>query len=109
MSRLGAKPIECSGDPIVCSGPVSFGSLESTLSGIAGMIGGYRPVYVSPEAKLLYFLAEMMMQSTEKGLIEAIKQNPQDDAPRLIYVDYLLENGRTVAAEMVRNGWIPGE
>lgn len=38
----------------------------------------------------------------EPGLIAAIIQNPDDDTPRLIYCDWLRENGRERRADMIR-------
>lgn len=37
-----------------------------------------------------------------RALLEAIKDNPDDDAPRLIYSDWLEEQGQTTRAEYIR-------
>jgi uncharacterized protein (TIGR02996 family) len=40
--------------------------------------------------------------STEPGLIEAIRQQPADNALRLVFADWLEEHGRTERAEFIR-------
>jgi uncharacterized protein (TIGR02996 family) len=40
--------------------------------------------------------------SDEKGLLDDICANPDDDAPRLVYADWLEENGRPERAEFIR-------
>jgi uncharacterized protein (TIGR02996 family) len=40
--------------------------------------------------------------STEAGLLQAIDDTPHDDAPRLIYADWLEDNGQPERAELVR-------
>lgn len=42
------------------------------------------------------------MTFTEQGLLQAILDNPDDDAPRLIYADWLEENGNPERAEFIR-------
>jgi uncharacterized protein (TIGR02996 family) len=37
-----------------------------------------------------------------ESLVEAIRANPADDAPRLVYADWLEENGRPERAEFIR-------
>ncbi len=39
---------------------------------------------------------------TEDALLKAILANPDDDAPRLIYADWLDENGQEERAELIR-------
>jgi uncharacterized protein (TIGR02996 family) len=38
----------------------------------------------------------------ERGLLEAIRAEPEDDAPRLVYADWLEEHGQEERAELVR-------
>lgn len=42
------------------------------------------------------------MQSTERDLLQAAKEAPDDDSPRLILADWLEENGQAERAEFVR-------
>lgn len=42
------------------------------------------------------------MHPTERGLLDAIIAEPDDDTPRLIYADWLDENGRGERAEFIR-------
>jgi uncharacterized protein (TIGR02996 family) len=44
----------------------------------------------------------MNRQTTEQALLTAILANPDDDAPRLIYADWLDENGQPERAEFIR-------
>jgi uncharacterized protein (TIGR02996 family) len=41
-------------------------------------------------------------QRTEEALLAAIGDNPEDDAPRLIYADWLDEHGEAERAELIR-------
>ncbi len=45
----------------------------------------------------------------EDGLLEAIVSNPEDDVPRLVYADWLEEQGETDRAELLRIGPEPAE
>jgi uncharacterized protein (TIGR02996 family) len=38
----------------------------------------------------------------ERGLLEAVRAEPEDDAPRLVYADWLDEHGQAERAELVR-------
>jgi uncharacterized protein (TIGR02996 family) len=40
--------------------------------------------------------------SIEKGFLQAIVENPEDDTPRLIYADWLDEHGQPAHAEFIR-------
>lgn len=40
--------------------------------------------------------------STEAALVAAIRASPDDDVPRLVYADWLEENGQTERAEFIR-------
>ena len=40
--------------------------------------------------------------STERALLAAIAASPDDDLPRLVYADWLDENGRPLRAEFIR-------
>jgi uncharacterized protein (TIGR02996 family) len=40
----------------------------------------------------------------EDGLLEAIVSNPEDDLPRMVYADWLEEQGETERAELIRFG-----
>jgi uncharacterized protein (TIGR02996 family) len=42
------------------------------------------------------------MNLEEQGLIEAIRADPEDDAPRLVYADWLEDHGRHDPAELLR-------
>src|SRR5262245_36990192 len=42
------------------------------------------------------------MNSDERGLLEAIRADLDDDTPRLIYADWLDDNGRPEHAELIR-------
>jgi uncharacterized protein (TIGR02996 family) len=42
------------------------------------------------------------MHPTERGLLDAVLRDPDDDGARLVYADYLEENGRDEHAEFVR-------
>jgi uncharacterized protein (TIGR02996 family) len=48
--------------------------------------------------------AKMTQSGTtaERGLLEAIREVPEDDAPRLVYADWLDENGQPERAEFIR-------
>ena len=54
------------------------------------------------------FILELVASSTERGLIKALHEKPDDEATRNAYVDFLLENSRDESAERVRKGYIPG-
>jgi uncharacterized protein (TIGR02996 family) len=40
--------------------------------------------------------------SAEAGLLKAIREAPEDDTPRLVYADWLTENGQDERAEFIR-------
>ena len=40
--------------------------------------------------------------TTEDALLAAIAATPDDDLPRLVYADWLDENGRPIRAEFIR-------
>ena len=42
------------------------------------------------------------MSATEQGLLHAILESPADDGPRLIYADWLDEQGQAPRAEFIR-------
>src|SRR5262245_32678011 len=42
------------------------------------------------------------MTETERSLLDAVLENPDDDLPRLIYADWLDENGDAKRAEFIR-------
>src|SRR5437588_361311 len=42
------------------------------------------------------------MTSDERGLIDAIRDDPDDESARLVYADWLEENGQAERAEFVR-------
>jgi uncharacterized protein (TIGR02996 family) len=42
------------------------------------------------------------MTETERSLLDAVLENPDDDLPRLVYADYLDENGDPKRAEFIR-------
>src|SRR6516162_6900270 len=44
----------------------------------------------------------VMSTTTERGLLQAILEAPPDDVPRLIYADWLDENGQPDRAEFIR-------
>ena len=44
----------------------------------------------------------MDVMSSSQGLLNAIIAQPDDDAPRLVYADWLEENGSTARAEFIR-------
>jgi uncharacterized protein (TIGR02996 family) len=46
----------------------------------------------------------MRPQGTELGFLQNIIENPQDDAVRLIYADWLEENGKDTRANHIREG-----
>lgn len=58
--------------------------------------------------KEFYFILELLSTTTERGLVAALRENPQCVSTRNAYVDYLLEEGRISSAEYVREGWTPG-
>src|SRR4051794_24185031 len=43
-----------------------------------------------------------MLTDTRQALLNAIRDNPDDDAPRLIYADWLDENGQPERAKFIR-------
>ena len=43
-----------------------------------------------------------MPRSDEEGLLAAIRDNPDDDTPRLAYADWLQEHGQDDRAEFIR-------
>lgn len=51
------------------------------------------------------FMVERLGDREEMGMIEAVRQRRPD--AYLIYGDWLEEQGRPLAAKMVREGWIP--
>jgi uncharacterized protein (TIGR02996 family) len=51
------------------------------------------------------FLLELLMSDQEKGLYQALLENPQDKATRNAYVDFLKENNRHVSAKQVEDGY----
>src|SRR5688572_9295030 len=42
------------------------------------------------------------MNSDESALLQTIVENPDDDAPRLVYADWLDEHGQPERAEFIR-------
>jgi len=42
------------------------------------------------------------MTDTERSLLDAVLENPDDDLPRLVYADYLDEHGDPKRAEFIR-------
>lgn len=52
-------------------------------------------------------LSEMFPEKGDWAFIKAILADPRDEAPRLIYSDWLEERGRSETAKKVREGWIP--
>lgn len=64
------------------------------------------PVKATPNREQL-FLYELLMDRVERSLLKALHANANDEATRNAYVDYLLDQGRTESAEMVRAGHIP--
>ena len=44
----------------------------------------------------------MSLESDGAGLLARILDNPEDDAPRLIYSDWMEENGQEEQAEYIR-------
>lgn len=51
------------------------------------------------------FLLEMMMSNMERGLYQALLENPYDQATRNAYVDFLKENNRHENAKQVAEGF----
>src|SRR4051794_488825 len=47
-------------------------------------------------------LGEVVVMSDRDALLAAIRQAPRDDAPRLVYADWLDENGDSDRAEFIR-------
>jgi uncharacterized protein (TIGR02996 family) len=41
-------------------------------------------------------------RGTQEGFLDDIREHPEDDAPRLVYADWLEENGDPVRAEFIR-------
>lgn len=54
------------------------------------------------------FLLEAIINREERGLLQALQENPDDKATKAAYVDFLLDTGRPQSAELVRNGYVPG-
>jgi uncharacterized protein (TIGR02996 family) len=44
----------------------------------------------------------MSISSEEKGLLQTIIDTPHDDAPRLVYADWLDDHGQSERAEFIR-------
>ena len=42
------------------------------------------------------------MSDTERSLLDAVLENPDDDLPRLVYADFLEEHGDATRAEFIR-------
>ena len=54
------------------------------------------------------WLLELCVHSdTERGLILALRKNPDDTATRAAYGDWLEEQGRMESAKNVMKGWTP--
>jgi uncharacterized protein (TIGR02996 family) len=47
-------------------------------------------------------MAGLYLDPIEMGLVRACREAPKDDAPALVYADYLDENGRTALATTIR-------
>lgn len=56
----------------------------------------------------LLFLIEQGACETERGFLHALYKDRRDKLSLAAYSDWLEENGRTMAAESVRNGQVPG-
>lgn len=54
------------------------------------------------------FRLEAMASHEERAFLNALWANPQDEAARQQYIDFLLEKFRPWAAERVRRGFTPG-
>ncbi len=55
------------------------------------------------------FLLELLLPPQERGFLEALHKDPDDEACRNALVDYLLESGRGLSAELVRKKYVPGK
>ncbi len=60
------------------------------------------------DQRLLLLVAELFMGGDERALLKAMRAHPQDQTARNAYVDFLLDHGRDLAAEMIRSGFTPG-
>ena len=58
--------------------------------------------------KLLLFVLEALASHTERGLLAALRDNPNDQATRNAYIDYLQEQGRPTAVKLLQQKWTPG-
>lgn len=58
--------------------------------------------------KTALVLIEMFATPTELGLLKALRENPNDEASRRAYIDYLRDNGREGSADDIeKENWIP--
>jgi uncharacterized protein (TIGR02996 family) len=60
------------------------------------------------DGRLLLFVAEQLASPTERQLLRALRDAPTDAGLRGAYGDFLEEDNRPLAADLVRKGWTPG-
>ncbi len=100
-SGYGALPYSglVGGPPAYTSGGFS--------SGVIGLptYGGFsRETMMAPSQ----FDLEMRACHEERAFLNALWKDPNDDAVRQQYVDFLLDKNRVRSAELVRGGYTPG-
>ena len=88
------------------SGAVSVGHFPGSVS--SGAVFDLKPSHERDVENLLLFVLEALVSSTERGLLHALRDNPNDQATRNAYIDYLQEQGRPTAVKLLQQKWTPG-
>ena len=90
------------------AGPWTRGWTGQLASGSVFAFDQPRNTVVETE-KLLLFVLEALTSPTERGLLAALRDNPNDVTVRAAYSDYLEEQGRPTGVNLIRNkNFTPG-
>ncbi len=54
------------------------------------------------------FFVELLMSSQERIFLKALQDDPNDEALRAAYSDWLKENHRENGAKLIEEGYVPG-
>lgn len=82
---------------------------EANSSGVGGLSSGIWQWSTARKIGRLEFVYYIEQKSElERNFMLKLYDNPNDLATRLVYADWLEENGRAETAKHVRNGWTFG-
>lgn len=93
---------------MVASGMVGVGHFPGSVSSGGVAVFDTKPSHERDVENLLLFVLEALASHTERGLLAALRDNPNDQATRNAYIDYLQEQGRPTAVKLLQQKWTPG-